>query len=118
MFVAEEPEEGQPSLRTVLIAFQHLMSWTVAKSNTMADKDVLTTEHLERDKQALELEKVQQRTTIINDIPLQEALDNHLDEDPKRLRRITRKVDLRLTLVLAVLYTFAFIDRSNLGNVR
>ena len=70
-----------------------------------------------RDKQALKLEAVQQRTHITNDIPLQEALENHLDEDRKRLRAVKWKVDLRLTLMLAFLYTCAFIDRSNLGNV-
>jgi hypothetical protein len=75
-------------------------------------------EHLERDKQALKLEAAQQRTHITDDIPLQEALENHLDEDPKRLRKVKLKVDLRLTLMLAFLYTCAFIDRSNLGNVR
>ena len=75
-------------------------------------------EHLDHDKEALKLEQAQQRTHITDDIPLQDALENHLDEDPKRLARVKRKVDLRLTLMLAVLYTFAFIDRGNLGNVR
>lgn len=86
----------------------------------MAEKDI-TSAHIEtfgHDKQTQRLEAATQRTHITNDIPLQEALDNHLDEDPKRLRKVIRKVDLRLTLVLAVLYTFAFIDRGNLGNVR
>jgi hypothetical protein len=82
------------------------------------DVDSAQVEHYGRDKQALKLEKVQQRTNITNDIPLQEALENHLDEDPKRLKRVKWKVDLRLTLMLAFLYTCAFIDRSNLGNVR
>ena len=85
----------------------------------MEDKPISAnhSEHVEKDAQALRLEEQQQRTSISNEIPLQEVLDNHLDEDPKRLRRVRRKVDLRLTLMLAVLYTFAFIDRGNLGNV-
>ena len=74
-------------------------------------------EQIEKDRQVQKLEEAQQRTTITGEIPLQEALENHLDEDPKRLRRVKRKVDVRLTLMLAILYTCAFIDRSNLGNV-
>ena len=73
----------------------------------MATKDFSSShvEHVEKDKQNRRFAEAQQRTAITNDIPLQEALDNHLDEDPKRLRRVKRKVDLRLTLTLAVLYT-------------
>ena len=80
----------------------------------MAEKDFSSAhvEHLEKDKQNLRFADAQQRTTIGNDIPLQEALDNHLDEDPKRLRRVKRKVDLRLTLTLAVLYTCTWIKSS------
>lgn len=86
----------------------------------MAEKDMSEAhvERLGRDRAALKLEEQRERTIITNDIPLQEALENHLDEDPKRLKRVRRKVDLRLTLMLALLYTCAFIDRSNLGNVR
>ena len=86
----------------------------------MAEKDTSSAhvEHYERDKQTLKLEAAQQRTHVTSDIPIQEALENHLDEDPKRLRRVKIKLDLRLTLMLAFLYTCAFIDRSNLGNVR
>lgn len=85
----------------------------------MAEKDVSSAQvaHLQRDRQVDNFEHAQQRTTITDDIPLQEALENHLDEDPKRLRRIKMKIDLRLTGMLAILYTCAFIDRSNLGNV-
>ena len=84
----------------------------------MAQKDVTSTQatHLEHDPQATKLSELQRKTEITHDIPLQQALESHLDEDPKRLARIKRKVDLRLTLTLAVLYTFAFIDRGNLGN--
>ncbi|KAK3682006.1 hypothetical protein LTR37_020666 [Vermiconidia calcicola] len=73
-------------------------------------------EHYARGSEAIKFEEVHRRTMIVNDIPVQEALENQLDEDPKRLRRVIRKVDLRLTLMLALLYTCAFIDRSNLGN--
>lgn len=86
----------------------------------MDEKDIGSghVERYQRDEQTLKLEKAQQRTHITNDIPLREALENHLDEDPKRLKKVKWKVDLRLTLMLAFLYTCAFIDRSNLGNVR
>lgn len=86
----------------------------------MAGKDMSAAhvEHVERDKQTIKLEEQHGRTHITDDIPVQDALENHLDEDPKRLRGIKWKVDLRLTLMLAFLYTCAFIDRSNLGNVR
>ena len=85
----------------------------------MAKKD-LSSAHIERyesDTQAVRLEEAHQKSHITEKIPLQEALENHLDEDDKRLRRVKTKVDVRLTLMLAVLYTFAFIDRGNLGNV-
>ena len=86
----------------------------------MAEKDSQPAhiETLERDKQTIKLEQAHQRTHIADDVPIQEALEQHLDEDPKRLRRIKRKLDLRLTFMLACLYTCAFIDRANLGNVR
>ena len=86
----------------------------------MSEKDVSEAhvEHCSRDKAVVKLEEQREKTIITNNIPLQEALDDHLDENPKRLRTVKRKVDLRLTLVLALLYTCAFIDRSNLGNVR
>jgi hypothetical protein len=51
-------------------------------------------------------------------IPMKEVLESHLDEDAKKVRRIMRKVDLRLVPILSLLYMWAFIDRSNLGNVR
>jgi hypothetical protein len=62
----------------------------------MDEKDVNSSqvEHYGRDKQALKLEKVQQRTNITNDIPLQKALKNHLNKDPKQLKRVKWKVDL------------------------
>lgn len=37
--------------------------------------------------------------------------------DMKRVRHIQRKVDMHLVLPLGILYTMAFLDRSNLGNV-
>ncbi len=50
-------------------------------------------------------------------IPLRAVLEAHLEEDPKMVRRVMRKVDLRLVPMLSLLYMWAFIDRSNLGNV-
>lgn len=75
------------------------------------------TEHLENDVEAARLQAIYNRSHVAGDIPIREVLENHLDDDPKRLRRIRRRIDARLTLMLAVLYTFAFIDRANLGNV-
>jgi hypothetical protein len=86
----------------------------------MTQKSLMTarTAHLEDNALALELEEAYARSHITEDLAVQVALENHLDEDPKRVARIRRKVDIRLTLTLAILYTFAFIDRANLGNVR
>lgn len=51
-------------------------------------------------------------------IPIKNILESHLEEDPKFVRKVMRKVDLRLVPMLSLLYMWAFIDRSNLGNVR
>ena len=51
-------------------------------------------------------------------IPLKAALESHLEEDSKAVRKVIRKVDFRLVPMLALLYMWAFIDRANLGNVR
>lgn len=40
-----------------------------------------------------------------------------LEKDDKETRRVMRKVDLRLLPVLATIYAFALIDRTNLPNV-
>ncbi|KAM0748431.1 MFS general substrate transporter [Meredithblackwellia eburnea MCA 4105] len=37
---------------------------------------------------------------------------------PERTRKLLRKVDFRLVPMLAICYLLAFIDRSNMGNVR
>ena len=50
-------------------------------------------------------------------IPIQAVLESHREEDPAAVRKVMRKVDLRLVPMLSVLYMWAFIDRSNLGNV-
>lgn len=84
----------------------------ISKSLTIAQ-----TAHVEDNSRTLELEEAHARSHITEDVPVQEVLEHHLDDDPKRVARIRRKVDVRLTLPLAVLYTFAFIDRANLGNV-
>ncbi|KIY01560.1 uncharacterized protein Z520_03112 [Fonsecaea multimorphosa CBS 102226] len=49
-------------------------------------------------------------------IPLKAVLESHLEEDPKTVRKVMRKVDLRLVPMLSLLYMWAFIDRANLGN--
>ncbi|KAI1619932.1 major facilitator superfamily domain-containing protein [Exophiala viscosa] len=49
-------------------------------------------------------------------IPIQAVLESHREEDPAVVRKVIRKVDLRLVPMLSVLYMWAFIDRSNLGN--
>ncbi|KAH8689061.1 major facilitator superfamily domain-containing protein [Talaromyces proteolyticus] len=46
-----------------------------------------------------------------------ERLETMVDSDREQVRRIQRKVDMRLVLPLGLLYTMAFLDRSNLGNV-
>lgn len=46
------------------------------------------------------------------------VFETHLIEDRRRLHTLVRKVDIRLVLILALLYITAFLDRSNLGNVR
>ncbi|KAK7044804.1 MFS general substrate transporter [Favolaschia claudopus] len=38
--------------------------------------------------------------------------------DPPEERRLVRKLDRRILSILSVLYLFAFLDRSNLGNAR
>jgi len=97
---------------SILLGLTHLAFIMISKSLMVAETD-----HVEDNSRALELEDAHARSHITKDIPVQEVLQHHLDEDPKRVARIRRKVDVRLTLTLAVLYTFAFIDRANLGNV-
>lgn len=48
----------------------------------------------------------------------QELLAARLEGEDKKIKRIVRRLDLRLVLMLALLYVWAFIDRGNLGNVR
>lgn len=93
---------------------------TPSMSETSLDGKTLSgrAEHAEGDLEASRIhEKLHNRSDVAKDLPLEEALTSHLDDDPKRLRRIRRRVDARLTIMLAVLYLFAFIDRANLGNV-
>lgn len=40
-----------------------------------------------------------------------------VEREDKETRRIVRKIDMRLLPVLAVIYSFALIDRVNLPNV-
>ncbi|MCJ1301813.1 hypothetical protein MMC08_004614 [Hypocenomyce scalaris] len=75
--------------------------------------DFQTEKGLQRRK---ELRDAEEMRRIAPDIPIKEALEAHLDEDEKHVRRIRRRVDLRLVAMLSLIYTFAFIDRGNLGN--
>ncbi|GIZ41348.1 hypothetical protein CKM354_000465400 [Cercospora kikuchii] len=43
---------------------------------------------------------------------------NNASPDPKETRHILRLIDLRLLPILAALYSFALIDRTNLANAR
>lgn len=51
-------------------------------------------------------------------IPFREVLEAHADEDQRRVKKLMRKIDFRLITILALIYVWAYIDRSNLGNVR
>lgn len=86
----------------------------------MAEKEAsfAQAEHLENSAGPARECEEKHHSQLATELPLQEALESRNAQDQKRLRRIQWKVDLRLTLMLAVMYTFAFIDRSNLGNVR
>ncbi|KAK6385773.1 hypothetical protein LTS17_001345 [Exophiala oligosperma] len=50
------------------------------------------------------------------DIPLREAMEAQTLADQRRLKKIMRKVDFRQITILALVYIWAYIDRSNLGN--
>lgn len=39
------------------------------------------------------------------------------EREDKETRRLIRKIDLRLTLVLSLIYAFALVDRVNLPSV-
>ncbi|KAH8812539.1 major facilitator superfamily domain-containing protein [Xylogone sp. PMI_703] len=49
-------------------------------------------------------------------LPVKDVLESRLDADPETVKKIMRKVDMRLVPILSLLYMWAFIDRSNLGN--
>lgn len=51
------------------------------------------------------------------DIPFKEVIEAHAEEDSKRVKKLIRKIDFRLITILALIYIWAYIDRSNLGNV-
>ncbi|KAK5027670.1 hypothetical protein LTR13_009377 [Exophiala sideris] len=46
----------------------------------------------------------------------QELLAAQLEGEDKKIKRIIRRLDIRLVLMLALLYVWAFIDRGNLAN--
>lgn len=90
----------------------------------MADTKETGEHHLEDGRKRASLEQVLQEERDVDElqekyhVPVREVLQDHLDEDPAMVRKIMRKVDLRLVPMLSLLYMWAFIDRSNLGNVR
>lgn len=69
-------------------------------------------EHIITQQEQDDAEKLEEKYHI----PLRAVLESHLEEDSKAVRSVMRKVDLRLVPMLALLYMWAFIDRSNLGN--
>ncbi|KAH0837116.1 hypothetical protein AYO21_04577 [Fonsecaea monophora] len=93
----------------------------MTKSDDVETPSTEQHEHSENKWQAIaaEAKAVEDAKTfheLAPDIPLREVLESHADEDKKRVRRIMRKVDFRLVSILALVYIWAFIDRSNLGN--
>lgn len=50
-------------------------------------------------------------------IPFKEVIEAHAEEDSQRVKKLKRKIDFRLITILALIYIWAYIDRSNLGNV-
>ncbi|KIV88517.1 hypothetical protein PV10_08195 [Exophiala mesophila] len=60
----------------------------------------------------------------IEDVPGQEQLDvaslkeEIQEDDPVRVKKLLRKVDLHLVPILSLLFLCAFIDRINIGNAR
>lgn len=64
-----------------------------------------------------ELRDAEALHALAPDIPLREVMEAHLEEDQKRVKKIIRKVDFRQIPILALVYIWAYIDRTNLGNV-
>ncbi|KAK5192635.1 hypothetical protein LTR99_009611 [Exophiala xenobiotica] len=64
-----------------------------------------------------ELRDAEALRELAPDIPLREALEAQTAADQIRLKKIMRKVDFRQISILALVYIWAYIDRSNLGNV-
>lgn len=75
---------------------------------THGDEMIIPYDQEQRDAQELQ---------EIYHVPMKEVLESHLDQDPKVVKRILRKVDWRLVPMLSILFMWAFIDRANLGNV-
>jgi membrane protein required for beta-lactamase induction len=64
-----------------------------------------------------ELRDAEALREVAPEIPLREVLEAHGDEDSRAVKKLMRKVDFRLITILALIYIWAYIDRSNLGNV-
>jgi len=56
------------------------------------------------------------KTDYVDERGTQPADDYDLDYEDPRVKQIKRKVDLRLSLILALMYIVNQIDRTNLGN--
>ncbi|KAF7360229.1 MFS general substrate transporter [Mycena venus] len=52
------------------------------------------------------------------DIKLETASFSSQIIDPEEERKLVRKLDGRIMVILSILYLFAYLDRSNLGNAR
>ena len=85
------------------------------RDSTKSSQDGKVSHH-ENDLENSRIAAINNRSELAQELPIREVMEHHLDEDPKRIARIRRRVDLRLTLMLALLYLWAFIDRANLGN--
>lgn len=64
-----------------------------------------------------ELQDIRSETTERANTHIPDMLDSPTSEDRRAVRRLVRKIDLRLIPILSLLYTWAFLDRGNLGNV-
>ncbi|KAJ7247876.1 MFS general substrate transporter [Mycena haematopus] len=52
------------------------------------------------------------------DVKLESASFSSQNVDPEEERRLVRKLDGRILVITSLLYLFAYLDRSNLGNAR
>ncbi|KAJ7677974.1 major facilitator superfamily domain-containing protein [Mycena polygramma] len=53
-----------------------------------------------------------------DDIKVESASLSSLNVDPEEERKLVRKLDRRIPVLMCLLYLFAFLNRSNIGNAR